>query len=329
MIRSILFRQLVLLLLWLVATSINAQDQPQPCNVCVGGAINEDNFFGSLSCSDWFDGASSAAEGDEACYLHRSAGVQSCGCGDDLDEASEGVFDTCYLCGDASSNQQANGNKVIPDSPGGLTCADILEMPIVDPTHTCPLLQEKYQRWCECPSAINQEPACTFCPNGGEPDVTITYPFDNLPTGVADCSVQQDYYEVQTAEACPLVQASDRDYFLIDMPAYCQCPSTEPPKVCPQVFCPSGTGIPSDRLQLVVDDNDFGITCADSSFMLEMITNPDNCQVMLGYAPECCATTAGVFVADPQQSSSTTMVTTGGMAISVAIAIVAFAAPIA
>ena len=253
-----------------------------------------------------------ARDGEEYCYLHRSAGVKYCGCGDGISQevidADFGGGGTCFLCGDPNSNSQATGmDKIIPDSPVELTCADLMEMPIIDQDHTCPLLQEKYQRFCECPNTSDQEPPCTFCPNGGSPDTSILYPFGNIQSpGPADCAALEELYSVQTAEACPLVRASDNDYFLMDMPAYCKCPSVEPPRVCNPVFCPSGTGIPTDRLDLELDDastTGFGITCADNTMLLELMSNPDNCQVMLDYATDCCATTAGVFVAEPTQQS--------------------------
>ena len=344
MVNSSYMHLLVLLLLLVVPgiIMVSAQttddflENSEPCNACVGGSLTEDLFFGNMPCPEWFDVATLAGDDDEYCYLHRSAGVKYCGCGDGISQeeidADFGWGGTCFLCGDANSNSQATGmTKVIPDSPVALTCADLMEMPIIDPDQTCPLLQEKYQRFCECPNinASDQEPACTFCPNGGSPDTTILYPFDNIPSpGPADCAALEELYSVQTAAACPFVRASDRDYFLMDMPAYCQCPSVEPPRICNPLFCPKGTGIPAEQLDLVVDDIGFGITCADNTMLLEMMSNPDNCQVMLDYAPDCCATTAGVFVTEPTQqppvpSSSAGSSVTGLTGILVALGVVA------
>ncbi|CAB9508129.1 expressed unknown protein [Seminavis robusta] len=288
--------------LFLVCARAQDQQQPPPCDVCVGGAFDASLSFGGIPCSDWHGFASTTTpDGEEACYLHRTSGAHFCGC------ASDQQFDTCYLCGDANSNEYANLGLALPDSPdgGGLTCKDILEMPDTDDGITCPLIQEKYQKWCGCPNAADDaEPPCPFCEGGGEPNPALEFPFAD---GGQSCAALNDWYKVQTANACPKIRQADSLTYLIDMQAYCECPGREAPKICSDVYCPSGTGIPAANLSKVLDENT-GITCGDSSYLLEMIQSQANCDLLLSTADQCCKTASEVFVATATTSAAATTI---------------------
>lgn len=291
------------LLLVLLASSAYGQgedDNSGACDVCIGdGWVNEAAFFGDMPCSDWIVLANNTPAGVEACTLHRTAGAQFCGC----NEVTE-TFATCYLCGDAASNAQANANKYIPDSPGAsLTCEDMMEMPILD-ADTCPLIQEKYQHWCECPNAPQTAAvSCSFCEGGGEPNTDLDYPFVD---GGLNCADLNDWYQVQSAESCPAVRESDLSFYLIDMQAYCQCPGREPPMVCQGSFCPSGMGIPTDQIATLIDDLT-GVTCGDSSFLMEMITKEEDCELLYSTSDICCKAAGDVvFEATGGTSAATT-----------------------
>jgi hypothetical protein len=269
----------VLLTFLLAALLPQAQAE---CDVCSGGYPNPSLSLGTIPCMEWFELASAnTPDTGEACTMQRTAGIRFCGCAANLQ------FDTCYLCGNADSNQQmANAAASIPDAPpnSSLTCADIAEMPIVDQGVTCPLIQEKYQKWCACPNAQTTAPSCPFCENGGQPNTALAYPFKDNDLS---CKALHEWYQVQTADACPQLRQAAIQTFLIDMQAHCECPGREHPNICSNIYCPVGTGIQTSDLNLLLDVNT-GITCGNVSSLLQMIQKPQDCELLLNTSDKCC-----------------------------------------
>jgi hypothetical protein len=297
----------VLLLLASSATAQVPGMSVEPCDICVGrDQVDAAQSIGPIPCENWYNMSSYTFDETENCLLNRAAGAKFCSCGDAV------TWNTCYLCGDATSNQQADFSKYIPDSPGGsLTCGDMLEMPAVDNLDTCSLLQEKYAFWCGCPNA-NANVPCPFCPEGAPPNLDVEYPFTN---GGMSCSELHDFYQVQTASSCETLRGSDFQYFLIDMPAHCECPGRSAPMLCQGSYCPEGQGIPTENLTNAIGQN-LGVTCADTDFLMDFITKPEDCDFLYSTANLCCAEVSQVATEVDSENagsgSGTVFESTGG-----------------
>jgi hypothetical protein len=286
-----------------------AQAQAQ-CDVCSGGSFDASLSLGTIPCTDWFALATANTPGPgEVCTMQRAAGVRFCGCATATTNGQQ-QFDTCYLCGsDASNQQMANTTALIPDAPpnSSLTCSDISEMPIVDDGVTCPLVQEKYQNWCGCPTSVQvvPRPSCPFCEDTGEqPILGIAYPFlDRDDDDDLTCKKLYEWYQVQTDDACADIRQAEVQTFLIDMQAWCECPGREKPKICSNVYCPVGTGIQTEDLNLLLDENT-GITCGNVSSLLELIHKPQDCELLLATSDKCCKNVSQITTTTTMEPSS-------------------------
>jgi len=239
-----------------------AASQEDVCVPCQGD-IDPNLSFDGVPCSTWLSVAGSAPASSAQCAFDRMVGIWFCGC-----PVPETVEKTCTLCPDAAD--AFNANKTFPDS--SITCQDIAEIPAIDGDQTCNELLQMGS-YCDCATPIER---CEICPNGGEPQ-NLERQF--LTTGET-CAYVMDVLDISPKNNCDMYLPD----LMVDVPSFCGCPNTEPPKNCN--LCPDGTHMTDGSKPIIYVP---GSTCSDFDAYTAYITDDELCDYMHQViSTECC-----------------------------------------